>query len=1338
MKKLLLSALLLGYYFICNGQEFTPMKSPDVTAFVNSNYLPIDESTGKIDLTIPIYTIDFDGMSFPISISYNTGGVKVNAAASRVGLNWTLNGIGVLNKEIQGQEDISAQSHVSDISTSERLYTEYGYLRHLLSFSPSVSAEISQPYRDTKPDLFFAMAPGMNTKFIHKSNGQAFELSNKGTKIESPFMNPPAELHNLFWQFEIKPGFEFKMTPTNGLVYSFKEYGFHHSKVSETIQNTPLLSINTTLEDYEEYFYSGDLVLNIEGGKRDLFPTMHLSSLTNPITKNKIKYLYSDENIVENNRRVQGEITAGNVYKGYYYTKDFTIEKRISKIIFPKGSIDFYYEEDRRDIRGGGILKKIEVRNNQGLLIKGVVFEQDYFNAVENCTENHCYRLRLNAVKFIDKDYLVIPGYRFEYNTTKLPKRFSLDQDFTGYYNGQSNVADNVHYPKTYFKANQGHETYIPFPFSGYTLLYPNYANVNKAPSLVHSLAGSLTKVTYPTGGYTLFDYELHSFKFSNSTVNSGGLRLKSQKIYDIDNTLKRQITYDYNLENGITSGSITRIPNYMKFQDASTLVEGTNQVINSRLELTSGAFVTYSRVKSIELNNGYTVNEYTNAITYPNIKPSTYTTHGSGVTGSPSWFQEHFASGFYPLFYSDYTIKRGKLISSKKYDQSNNLLKEVQNEYDYENYESYDIIENILFNRSNFIYNTGQDTPHVRFQSSLVNDAFNLNKSIEKQYSSSGILTNEKNYIYGTNNSFLKEKQTIINSGEVLKEKYVYPFDPEAVSMPNSAKLNALNLLSPLQTTFYKNTDLISTSSATFNDYGNDQIHPKNIKMAKGTSPLNLKKEFHNYDKRGNLTEYSEEEGTHITVLWGYRYEYKIAEIIGATHAEVLTALNMSSTEELQNLSNDALKVELNSLRSALPNAQVYSYLHSPLVGVVEITNPNGNTNSYSYDSFHRLTFVKDMDGKIVKRNSYHYKLSPTAGNLHEESLQVTIKKSPTDFYAPFQAATVHKTKVAALVKGGKGNYTYEWTLAGSSTVVADTYDFTVSLPCGQNHTFQVKVTDDNNTQITKTVTVHAANCDEPFYVSEILGNSEANNQNNFWVEVPDGGNYESFSYTWTVTGNLPGAGTSIAYDNLFPIESGRLRNATGSPVSITLQVRVTDMESGFFVTRSRSVVIQHEFVISGCFIAGTSITMFDGSLKNIEHIKINDKVLSYNLKTQKIEISNVEAVETPKHKALVRLGFEKNIENTNTLDHPYYVKEKGWASYDPKATKYKYGLEVKKMMLGDTVLLHIKGKNIQEIKLLKEEFIDKAQQTFNLSKVSKNHNFFANGILVHNKSAN
>jgi hypothetical protein len=152
---------------------------------------------------------------------------------------------------------------------------------------------------------------------------------------------------------------------------------------------------------------------------------------------------------------------------------------------------------------------------------------------------------------------------------------------------------------------------------------------------------------------------------------------------------------------------------------------------------------------------------------------------------------------------------------------------------------------------------------------------------------------------------------------------------------------------------------------------------------------------------------------------------------------------------------------------------------------------------------------------------------------------------------------------------------------------------------------------------------------------------------------------------------------------------------------------------------------------------VSGTKITMANGSQKNIEAITKGDKVLTYNLKTQKTEVGDVENIVSPEHLNFVNFTFEKDIENTNTLDHPYYVKNKGWSSYDPEMTKIKYSLKVSKIEVGDIVLsFNSKTKEINEIKLLHQKLISKTQKTFNLDKVSKNHNFFANGILVHNKS--
>lgn len=151
-------------------------------------------------------------------------------------------------------------------------------------------------------------------------------------------------------------------------------------------------------------------------------------------------------------------------------------------------------------------------------------------------------------------------------------------------------------------------------------------------------------------------------------------------------------------------------------------------------------------------------------------------------------------------------------------------------------------------------------------------------------------------------------------------------------------------------------------------------------------------------------------------------------------------------------------------------------------------------------------------------------------------------------------------------------------------------------------------------------------------------------------------------------------------------------------------------------------------------CFIAGTKILMANDSRKNIEKVKIGDLVKSYNEKTGKLENKRVYKIDTPMHDDMIVIEFENGVKNTNTKDHPYYVKGKGWCSYNPKLTLKRYKIKAKKLEKGDKVLYYNKDK-LKKIKLLRIKEKNGEVQTYNLGGVKDNHNYFANGILVHNK---
>ena len=73
--------IIFAFHFEAKAQQdyFKLLNPPNVTEFSHLNYFPVNESTGKININIPVYTIDLDGLKIPISLSYNTSGVKVNS-----------------------------------------------------------------------------------------------------------------------------------------------------------------------------------------------------------------------------------------------------------------------------------------------------------------------------------------------------------------------------------------------------------------------------------------------------------------------------------------------------------------------------------------------------------------------------------------------------------------------------------------------------------------------------------------------------------------------------------------------------------------------------------------------------------------------------------------------------------------------------------------------------------------------------------------------------------------------------------------------------------------------------------------------------------------------------------------------------------------------------------------------------------------------------------------------------------------------------------------------------------------------------------------------------------
>ena len=150
-------------------------------------------------------------------------------------------------------------------------------------------------------------------------------------------------------------------------------------------------------------------------------------------------------------------------------------------------------------------------------------------------------------------------------------------------------------------------------------------------------------------------------------------------------------------------------------------------------------------------------------------------------------------------------------------------------------------------------------------------------------------------------------------------------------------------------------------------------------------------------------------------------------------------------------------------------------------------------------------------------------------------------------------------------------------------------------------------------------------------------------------------------------------------------------------------------------------------------CFIAGTEIALDGGDYKNVEDIVTGDIVITYNEGTGEQEAKKVYETVSPVHDDIVTYTLADGSSVTSTYDHPYYTESLELKSSNPDQTNELYDIdeEVSQIGLGD-VLIKLDGTKSAITGISAGPVED--TQTY-LLRVEDNHNFYANGILVHNK---
>nr|WP_199157338.1 hypothetical protein [Pedobacter sp. ASV2] len=968
IKKIAFSFLLILYYISSFGQTDRLNKiippSPQLSQYAKYGDYPINHSTGVPEISIPIYEINTSKLKLPIGISYHASGFKVDDQNGILGLGWSLQAGGRISRTVQGSPD-EIVPYPSIFKSENEInpgnYDDFLYLRH------ASSNERKEGTIDTEYDIF---------NFSMNNDGGKFVLARgiNGNRISTPFPFRPIKIQSNSSGFNSELTF-FEITDENGNTYRF---GKSRYNADTNLERASIASSN-------RQYTSGWFLTEVISYDKTEIIKLFYTDLT------QIRTHRTDMVVVEDNYEGDACSVGDCRYPTSITPEGFSTQdestpntstvyttKVLSEIQFANGKIAFNYSTGNAKE-----LISINVLDLNNEIIKKVLFTQMPYS-------NHMFYKKLANLVMQDKSGNQSMKYGFEYdesirfdgNGNQGDLTHTSAVDYWGFYNGKSSTGSIVpRFDLSVTRRQNGFSTVT----RNETVSFGDRSSDENAMKVF-----ILKKISYPTGGYTEFDFEANRSLYDIV----GGLRIKKIKSNaSQDNLIVKHYIYGLNENN---QGELLLNPYSVNaFLQTYTgfYFPPSNNGFCTTPPAGSPCYSNRVRTISSDMIDGSSLFE-SNPVFYTDV--AEYQESINGVLGKTAYKYDlpiiGYGSNGYSQFIRAYSDWQSRHLTRKSIFK--NVGSGIDVTFALVNKEDYTYTIELgnhltglrsvcryygmanqgiqtLYKLNNF-YNNAYEFFDYRIE----NGNKHLAKRVETSYTDNGNIVNEQVYTY--NNLHNNPIQTI-SSGSAnvtIEETFKYPTD--VIYVTNSTEEDgrqklvlANNIIEVLEKTTTKNQQQQKVKTFYKDFLSSGTPFPEKIEVS-NNSVMEKRVDFDQYVS-GKLVQQSVAGGIKESYIWGYNNQFPVAKI---SNGDYRTAINYINQSIIDNpVSDDQLRTEINKIRVNLPDAQITTFTYKPLVGMTSSTDAKGMITYYEYDEFQRLKNVKDQNGNIIKSNAYHYK---------------------------------------------------------------------------------------------------------------------------------------------------------------------------------------------------------------------------------------------------------------------------------------------------------------------------------------------------------------------------